>query len=95
MISSSQQLNPAYGYLTWLNGKSHFKVPGSQTDFSGMMTPSAPADMYAAMGRDGQLVNVVPSMGLVMIRMGDAPGDDLVPFTYQEALWQQLTRLTN
>lgn len=93
MTSSSQDLNPAYGYLTWLNGKSQFKIPGSQIDFSGMMTPSAPADMYAAMGRDGQLINIVPDMGLVMIRMGDAPGDDLVPFTYQEELWSKLNSL--
>ena len=93
MTTSSQALNPAYGYLTWLNGQSSFKIPGIQADFPGMIAPSAPADMYAAMGRDGQLINVVPSEGLVMIRMGDAPNNDLVPFSYQEDLWAHLSRL--
>ncbi|OEK01253.1 hypothetical protein BFP97_06890 [Roseivirga sp. 4D4] len=90
MTNSTQSLNPAYGYLTWLNGKSSFKIPGLQTSFNGSITPNAPPDMFAAMGRNGQLINVVPSLGVVMIRMGDNPQNDLVPFTYQDELWKRL-----
>lgn len=70
MISSSQTLNPAYGYLWWLNGRPHYRLPGTQLQFNGMIVPHAPADMYAALGRDDQILNVVPSMGLIMVRMG-------------------------
>lgn len=93
MTNSTQPLNPAYGYLTWLNGKSSFKIPGLQTSFNGSITPNAPSDMFAAMGRNGQLINVVPSLGIVMIRMGDNPQNDLVPFTYQDELWERLINI--
>ena len=91
MIFPSQDINPAYGYLTWLNGSSRFMVPGLQASINGSIAPSAPADLYAAMGRNGQLINVVPSQGLVMIRLGDNPDNSLVPFTYQEEIWQRLS----
>ncbi len=40
--------------------------------------------------RTGQLINVVPSKNIVMIRMGDAPDNALVPFSYQNDLWAKL-----
>ncbi len=91
MISTSQTLNPAYGYLWWLNGKSTFRVPGSQISFAGSISPSAPADMVAAMGRDGQLLNIVPSKGIVLVRMGDNPDSSLVPFTFQNMIWEKFS----
>lgn len=90
MNTTSQNLNLSYGYLTWLNGKNSFMAPGSQTVFQQSLTPNAPADMFAAMGKNGQLINVVPSKNLVMIRMGDAPDNNLVPFTFQNELWAKL-----
>ena len=47
------------------------------------MNPSAPNDMIAALGKNGQFINVVPSMKLVFIRMGDAPDNSMVPFPAQ------------
>lgn len=91
MIVNSQTLNQSYGYLTWLNGKTSFMVPGSQLVIPGPLSPSAPGDMFAAMGKNGQLINVVPSQGLVVIRMGDAPDSSIVPFTFQEELWKRLS----
>lgn len=70
MINTSQTLNPSYGYLWWLNGKSSYRLPNSLTLYNGMLVPHAPADMYAALGKDDQILNVVPSMNLVMVRMG-------------------------
>lgn len=32
-INSSQNLNPSYGYMWWLNGKEHFMTPKSQEVF--------------------------------------------------------------
>ncbi len=90
MTSSSQNLNLAYGYLTWLNGKASFMAPGLQTVFSGSLSPNAPADMIAAMGKNGQLINVVPSQNLVIVRMGDNPDNSLVPLTFQNELWAKI-----
>lgn len=71
MVNSSQSINPSYGYLWWLNGKSSYRLPSSQISFNGSPVAHAPADMFAALGKNDQILNVVPSMNLVMIRMGD------------------------
>jgi len=93
MTQSSQSLNPAYGYLTWLNGKSSFMVPGSQLLFNGYIAPNAPTDMFAAMGKNGQIINVSPSEGLVVVRMGDAPEASQVPYAFQNDLWEKLNAI--
>jgi CubicO group peptidase (beta-lactamase class C family) len=90
MTNSSQTLNPSYGYLTWLNGKSTLMAPASQVVFPTSVSPNAPADMYAALGKNGQIINVVPSQGLVVIRMGNNPDNLLVPFTYCNDIWKVL-----
>lgn len=93
MTQSSQSLNPAYGYLTWLNGKSSFMVPGSQLLFNGYIAPNAPTDMFAAMGKNGQIINVSPNEGLVVVRMGDAPEASQVPYAFQNDLWEKLNAI--
>lgn len=93
MTNSSQTINPSYGYLTWLNGKSSFMVPGLQFSFSGSLVPSAPADMYAALGKNGQIINVVPSQNLVLIRMGDGDGVSLVGTQYNDSIWVRMNDL--
>ncbi|MBS1951723.1 MAG: Beta-lactamase class C-like and penicillin binding proteins (PBPs) superfamily [Cytophagales bacterium] len=90
MITTSQNLNLSYGYLTWLNGKASYMSPGPQIVTPNSLTPNAPADMFAAMGKNGQLINVVPSKNIVVIRLGDAPDNNLVPLTYQNVLWNKL-----
>jgi hypothetical protein len=95
MKNTSQALNPSYGYLAWLNGKGTFMVPQSQVVFSGAIAPNAPADMFAAMGKNGQLLNIVPSKGLIVIRMGDDPDTGLVPFLFQDVLWEVLNTIIN
>lgn len=90
MITPSQSLNQSYGYLWWLNGQSSFMVPYSQFVIPGMLFPNAPSDMYSAMGKNGQFLDVAPSQGLVVVRMGDAPTSDDVPFTMNDTIWQKL-----
>ena len=90
MLNSSQLLNPSYGYLWWLNGKSSHMLPGTQFVFSGSMCPSAPPDMVAAMGKNGQMLNVVPSQNLVWLRLGDEPNAGLVPNFFNDTIWQKL-----
>ena len=93
MVNSSQTLNPSYGYLTWLNGKSSFMAPGLQFNFPGSINPNAPNDMYAALGKDGQIINVVPSQNLVYIRMGNAPGVGEVPIAFNDTIWIKLNEV--
>ncbi|NBP69386.1 MAG: class A beta-lactamase-related serine hydrolase [Cytophagia bacterium] len=90
---SSQNLNLSYGYLTWLNGKSSFMAPGSQLVIPSSVTPAAPADMFAAMGKNGQVINIVPSQNLIVVRMGDAPDNTLVPFLFQDDIWEKLNEI--
>ncbi len=94
MITSSQSMNPSYGYLTWLNGKSSYLAPApGQININSAITPNAPTDMFAAMGKNGQLINVIPSKQLVVIRVGDAPDTSLVPYTFQNDLWIKLNEI--
>jgi len=73
-VNTSQNINLSYGYLTWLNGKSSNMLPQSQIVFSGSLIPNAPADLYAALGKNDQKIYVVPSQQLVIIRMGNTAG---------------------
>jgi CubicO group peptidase (beta-lactamase class C family) len=90
MTNSSQNINPSYGYLCWLNGKSSFMIPQSQFQFSGYLVPNAPADMYAALGKNGQIINVVPSKNLVWIRMGNVPEEGDITTIFDNDVWTKL-----
>lgn len=90
MVNTSQQLNKSYGYLWWLNGKGSFMAPGLQFVFPFDLNPSAPDDMIAALGKNGQIINVVPSQNLVYIRMGNVPDAGEVPVTFNDTVWQKL-----
>jgi len=93
MTHSSQSINQGYGYLTWLNGTSNFMLPESQFVFPGMFAPNAPDDMYAAIGRDGQFICVVPSQNLVWIRMGENPDQLDVPILMANDVFELINAL--
>ncbi|MBI1341348.1 MAG: serine hydrolase [Terrimonas sp.] len=91
MTSSSQPINPSYGYLTWLNGKNSYMLPESQISFSGAIIPNAPPDLFAALGKNDQKIYVVPSQQLVVIRMGNASGIPLYALSnFDNELWGHL-----
>jgi CubicO group peptidase (beta-lactamase class C family) len=90
-INTSQTLNQSYGYLTWLNGKTSHMLPVVPFVFPGNLVPNAPADMYAALGRDDQKIYVVPSKKLVIIRMGESAGNvQLAASSFDNELWGYL-----
>ena len=93
MVNTSQTLNKSYGYLWWLNGKPSFMVPTSQIVFPGSYAPDAPTDMFAGIGKNGQIVSIAPSEGLVMIRMGEQASSSEVPFTLCNQIWQKINEL--
>jgi len=97
-ISTSQNINPSYGYLWWLNGKTSFMIPGEQTVYQGYLVPNAPVDMYAAMGANDQRIYVIPSKKMVVIRMGDASDPDNPNFAvsgFDNALWEKINSVIN
>ncbi len=94
MVNTSQMINESYGYLWWLNGKTSFMVPQSQIKFPGSLFKNAPADMFSALGKNGQFINVVPSQKMVWIRMGDNPDNSLVPFLFNEDIWKYINNLS-
>ena len=96
MVVSSQEMNPSYGYLTWLNGKDHFMVPQSQFRFSGDCVTTGPSDLIMALGKDGQQIHISPSRNMVWIRMGEAPDTQspLVSMDLGTKIWEQINALS-
>jgi CubicO group peptidase (beta-lactamase class C family) len=94
MVNSSQNLNNAYGYLWWLNGKSSFMTPGLQLTFPGTLMSNAPSDMYCALGKNDQKIYVVPSQKMVVIRQGNtAGGFNLAASAFDNVLWDYINKL--
>jgi CubicO group peptidase (beta-lactamase class C family) len=52
-----------YGYQFWLNGF-------DENDLSKKEFPEAPADMFYADGYGGQRIYIIPSLQLVVVRVG-------------------------
>lgn len=96
--NTSQDINLAYGYLWWLNGKSSFHLPTTQVEFTGELIPNAPTDMFAGLGKNDQKVYVVPSKNLVVIRMGEVANIDNPTFGlsgFDNELWQKINAVIN
>lgn len=94
MITTSQSLNKAYGYLWWLNGKGEHMLPGLQLVFPSDLIPAAPDDLFAALGKNDQKIYVLPSEQMVVIRMGDAAGPPApASSSFDNQLWERLVNL--
>ncbi len=68
-LHRSQDLNPSYGYLWWLNGQP--QVMRGRQLVRGPLVPTAPPDLVAALGALQRKLYVVPSQQLVVTRLGD------------------------
>jgi len=94
--NTSQNLNLAYGYMWWLNGKSSYRLPQTQLQFNGKLIPNAPNDMYCALGKDDQKIYVIPSKKLVVIRMGNAAdGSNFALSNFDNDLWEKINAVIN
>lgn len=90
MVTSSQALNPAYGYLWWLNGKNDIILPGSPYTFHSKFLPAAPDDLISGSGKNGQFVGVIPGLNMVVIRMGEAPDNSLLTVQFHNEMWEKI-----
>jgi len=89
MLQPSQTLNPAYGYLWWLNGQGSSLSAGARaTRTDGWLIAAAPADLVTMQGAHDRKLYIVPSLGLVITRLGAAGGDDSASFN--DAFWTAL-----
>jgi hypothetical protein len=76
--------------LWWLNGQSSIRYPGLPISFNAELASNAPSDLIAGAGKNGQFVDVIPSMNLVVIRMGEAPDGAAVPIQFHNEMWKML-----
>ncbi|NNK81836.1 MAG: serine hydrolase [Flavobacteriaceae bacterium] len=95
-INTSQELNLAYGYMWWLNGKTSYRLPQTQLEFNGELIPNAPNDMYAALGKNDQKIYIVPSKKLVIVRMGNAADEENFALSsFDNELWSKINQVIN
>ncbi|MEX0290471.1 MAG: serine hydrolase domain-containing protein, partial [Flavobacteriaceae bacterium] len=96
MVNTSQDLNKAYGYLWWLNGKESYMAPAVQATFNGELIPNAPDDTFSGLGKNDQKLYVIPSKGLVIVRLGEDTGESLLgPSSFDNELWEKINALIN
>jgi CubicO group peptidase (beta-lactamase class C family) len=95
MVNTSQNLNPSYGYLWWLNGKESIIFPSLPNSFNTSLSENAPNDLFAGMGKNGQFVEIIPSKNFVVIRMGEAPDGSLVPISFHNEMWGKIKLVIN
>lgn len=93
MTKPSQSLNESYGLLWWLHGQSNYKLPSSDILFESEINPFAPPDTYSAIGAFGQIIDVVPSKDLVVVRIGQLSAEDAVPIDFHRQFWQALNKV--
>lgn len=70
VLRPSQTLNPSYGLLWWVNGSDGWEDWTHGGRQRGRFIPTAPADSIAARGAGDRRLYVVPSLGLVVSRLG-------------------------
>ena len=89
MLTPSQSMNPAYGFLWWLNGQAFALAPGASAPRSeGALIESAPADLVAMQGALDRKLYIVPSLGLVIARLGSS--GDAEGVSFNTAFWRAL-----
>jgi CubicO group peptidase (beta-lactamase class C family) len=76
---SSAGSNHAYGLLFWLNGKDSFVMPAvnGRDEGTGTLIPSAPDDTFIMAGQDIQRNYIIPSLDMVIVRIGQRGSYDL------------------
>jgi CubicO group peptidase (beta-lactamase class C family) len=96
--TQSSKLNAAYGLLWWINAKG--PVLGSAEAMGGgggepkteRLAPRAPKDAFWAIGAGKQMISVLPSEGIVAVRMGAMPvdRDSITPDSFTGAIVDSL-----
>ncbi|MDC3032169.1 hypothetical protein OA257_01065, partial [Bacteroidota bacterium] len=68
--------------------------PRIQFTFNGSLNSNAPLDMISALGKNGQIINIVPSKKMVIVRMGNDPDtNSFISAPYNNQLWEYINKL--
>ena len=86
MSHPSQEMNPSYGYLWWLNGQSIVNGGAGLNPRKGPLIKEAPADLFAAQGAMQRKLYIIPSMNLVITRLGNQPPSN----DFNNQFWKRL-----
>jgi CubicO group peptidase (beta-lactamase class C family) len=77
---TSSDFNAAYGLLWWVNAKGRVVevlrqagFPSDKAAYEGQLAPDVPDDAFWAFGYGNQYIAVVPSEGIVAVRLGARP----------------------
>ncbi len=89
--SPSTSMNRGYGYWWWLNGEDPLLDSVTFEEKGRMMHEFAPHDAYCGVGLGNQFVEVIPSLDMVVVRLGTAPHDDLSAWADLEGLYEDIT----
>jgi len=89
-VTPSQDSNPAYGFLWWLNGTTkHRSSIGSKPHLlDGSLVPSASQDLIIAMGHEKRRLYISPGHKLVIVRSGSDPGRG-----FDEEFWMHVSKV--
>ncbi len=89
--------NLSYGWMWWLNGGASHRTPGPYLlpTNDGPIWSAAPADLAAALGLDDKKLYVVPSLDLVIVRLGarapiSGEASPAAVSLFDNAFWTQL-----
>lgn len=86
------ELNPAYGFLWWSNESERIITAGfpAQQDLARRWLPTAPPDAFGMSGLFDQILVVIPSLDMVVVRMGlpnELFGDPMGEIKMQRPRW--------
>jgi CubicO group peptidase (beta-lactamase class C family) len=77
-LTPSSSQNQGYGYWWWLNGGTPTLDSVTFEEHEhGMLHEFAPEDAFCAVGLGSQMVEVIPSEDLIVVRFGPAPHENL------------------
>lgn len=88
-LRPSQELNPSYGYLWWLNGQKSVLRGSGDRRIEGPLIQNSPKDLVAGLGALDRKVYVAPTQQLVVTRLGDAPNVSNQA-SFDAELWKRL-----
>jgi len=89
-VGSSTSMNRGYGYYWWLSGESPTLDSVTFDEKPGGLHHFGPDDSYCAVGLGSQMIEVIPSLDMVVVRLGTAPHDDLSNWLDPASLYDDL-----
>jgi CubicO group peptidase (beta-lactamase class C family) len=86
--------NKAYGYLWWLNRGRSCELPYAGKVIPSRLFPSCPPDAVAALGAKDSKIYVVPSLDLVVCRLGESatPKGGVAPTSFDDGFLSRVCK---